>query len=665
MPQFPTAPAIRARTPLALMAVAGMGAFAAAPSSFAQSTFQWANPVDGDFAVASNWLPMAVPGSMDTAVLAGFGPYSVTVSAPTPVGEILLENREASLLIRPGASLTVGGLRGAGELRISDGTSTSSAELLVEDSATIDISIRLGGTRTDRARIRGLGSSHTLGRNAVITAASGESGSIVGPWTSQATIIKDGPGTLNASGLDIIGGTLRSTDGGLLILGNATVTGATFEVEPDSRFVTNQGTVVSASTFEGEFTIRGGQDITFGGGVFLTDGLIINDPGGSGNARLFVEDRVTLSGPIRLEGATTGGQIIGLGDEHFLGPDAVITGERGAIVGPWTSEATIIKDGPGGFGLSGLNIVGGTLHASNGGRLDIAGATIINATIEAGPGGSFRTTRDTTVSDTTIVGDYTLVSGQRLTFDFGVQVQDSLTINAPGVAAATQLYVVNGVTLNFPIRLAGTEGSEIIGLGDTHALGPDAIITGANGKLSGSWTTGATISPGDATSPVGLVEFTGPALTLTPRSRLQIDLAGTGEDQFDRLEGAEVFPDPVTAVIELDGSLEVGFAHDYAPDGRDRFEIIRAAAVGGTFASTSIEPVGAIGPAHVVYTGDSVLIVICAADRDGDGELTIFDFLEYQNQFDAGDARADLDGDGELTIFDFLVFQNRFDAGCP
>ncbi|MEO1279850.1 MAG: hypothetical protein AAFV77_12905, partial [Planctomycetota bacterium] len=27
--------------------------------------------------------------------------------------------------------------------------------------------------------------------------------------------------------------------------------------------------------------------------------------------------------------------------------------------------------------------------------------------------------------------------------------------------------------------------------------------------------------------------------------------------------------------------------------------------------------------------------------------------------------RADLDGDGSLTLFDFLAFQNAFDAGCP
>jgi len=56
--------------------------------------------------------------------------------------------------------------------------------------------------------------------------------------------------------------------------------------------------------------------------------------------------------------------------------------------------------------------------------------------------------------------------------------------------------------------------------------------------------------------------------------------------------------------------------------------------------------------------------VVCRADIDGDGELTIFDFLGFQNKFDAGDLAADFDDDGELTIFDFLAFQNEFDAGC-
>ncbi|MEQ9095041.1 MAG: immunoglobulin domain-containing protein [Phycisphaerales bacterium] len=63
----------------------------------------------------------------------------------------------------------------------------------------------------------------------------------------------------------------------------------------------------------------------------------------------------------------------------------------------------------------------------------------------------------------------------------------------------------------------------------------------------------------------------------------------------------------------------------------------------------------------------SVLIVddTCRADFDGDGELTLFDFLAFSNAFDAGDPRADFDGDGSLTLFDFLTFSNEFDAGCP
>ena len=54
----------------------------------------------------------------------------------------------------------------------------------------------------------------------------------------------------------------------------------------------------------------------------------------------------------------------------------------------------------------------------------------------------------------------------------------------------------------------------------------------------------------------------------------------------------------------------------------------------------------------------------CRVDLDGDQQLTIFDFLAFQNLFDLMDPRADFDDDGEFTIFDFLAFQNEFDAGC-
>ncbi len=60
----------------------------------------------------------------------------------------------------------------------------------------------------------------------------------------------------------------------------------------------------------------------------------------------------------------------------------------------------------------------------------------------------------------------------------------------------------------------------------------------------------------------------------------------------------------------------------------------------------------------------TVALAACDADLDGDGELTIFDFLDFQSLFDSGDLAADFDGDGELTLFDFLAFQTSFATGC-
>ena len=59
------------------------------------------------------------------------------------------------------------------------------------------------------------------------------------------------------------------------------------------------------------------------------------------------------------------------------------------------------------------------------------------------------------------------------------------------------------------------------------------------------------------------------------------------------------------------------------------------------------------------------VFTFCAADFDGDRELSIFDFLEFQTLFADMDLAADLDGDGALTIFDFLRFQSAFGDGCP
>ncbi|MEQ8844386.1 MAG: GC-type dockerin domain-anchored protein [Phycisphaerales bacterium] len=96
-------------------------------------------------------------------------------------------------------------------------------------------------------------------------------------------------------------------------------------------------------------------------------------------------------------------------------------------------------------------------------------------------------------------------------------------------------------------------------------------------------------------------------------------------------------------------------------DSGDGWELVQALDIndGGVIVGNGLDPDGQ-SRGFALFEGGGG----CPADLDGDGELTIFDFLAFQNLFDSGDPRADFDGDGLLTIFDFLAFQNAFDAGC-
>jgi hypothetical protein len=58
-------------------------------------------------------------------------------------------------------------------------------------------------------------------------------------------------------------------------------------------------------------------------------------------------------------------------------------------------------------------------------------------------------------------------------------------------------------------------------------------------------------------------------------------------------------------------------------------------------------------------------LISCPADLDRSGSLDIFDFLEFQRLFDAGDPAADwFCYDGRLDVFDFLAFFNAFELPC-
>ena len=140
---------------------------------------------------------------------------------------------------------------------------------------------------------------------------------------------------------------------------------------------------------------------------------------------------------------------------------------------------------------------------------------------------------------------------------------------------------------------------------------------------------------------------------ITARSATEIYAAGTNSDDDGR---------PRQFMLKYDGTSWERV--DVAPtDGRDQWFRTMDTTPGGD--------VWAVGQYYRPSDETQRMLAqrlpasaTCTADFDGDGDLTIFDFLAFQNAFDAGEARADFDGDGELTIFDFLAFQNAFDLGC-
>ncbi|MEO1008718.1 MAG: PQQ-dependent sugar dehydrogenase [Planctomycetota bacterium] len=161
--------------------------------------------------------------------------------------------------------------------------------------------------------------------------------------------------------------------------------------------------------------------------------------------------------------------------------------------------------------------------------------------------------------------------------------------------------------------------------------------------------------------------------------------------QIDGLDGTYFYADLCTnrvwSIRVVDGEAtefvnrtsQFGGIGSIVSFGRDAFGELYVVSLGGEI--VKIMPTEAITDCDGDLTDDACEIAAgaeadvngdgipddcqCLADIDGDGELTIFDFLEFQNLFDAGDLAADINGDGELTVFDFLEFQNLFGAGCP
>jgi hypothetical protein len=616
---------------------------------------------------------------------------------------------EGAWSIEPGSDFTLGGvIEGDGALRFDPQPAGLASIATIADGTLLDLPVDLG-YRGGLVR-QGTGAA-TIGPRATITGR----GSLEGHYDLHGALVADGGDAelfwTDRAGLFGPDARLLAANGGAISISGGPLAGATFQASGAATF----GLVceLPGATFTAD-----GPGAVIAGGPTLLDARVEGDwavsatrtriqgalsgPGRIGrlSGDLRTVGEAVLDLPIRFEDGR--GRIVpddaGAPGAVRLGPNVVLDG-YGTLQGQYRSEALFDLRARGQIiELERCQLVmeaGGRVVIENEGQLSLHDATLTTPVIGAGERGLIAMAGPALITSGSLVSDggVGLVRGDadgcvledtRLDGRWGVgngghatlagmttspRGDGRMIINAESLGGATTLWVSQDAVVDVPIVLnmapTATQffAARLARTGDGLAeLGPDSMLLG-RGQVFGHFRVSGLVAPGG--QPAGgqprldRILLNQATLELTPTARVELELAGPDAAQRDRLDG--------TGELVLGGTLAVRLIDGYSPGPGDRIELLRPAVLSGAFASYEIDPAASasgVGPAHVVYSGNIATLVICAADRDGDGALTIFDFLAFQHQFDAGDPRADLDGDGALTIFDFLLFQGRFDAGC-
>ena len=211
-----------------------------------------------------------------------------------------------------------------------------------------------------------------------------------------------------------------------------------------------------------------------------------------------------------------------------------------------------------------------------------------------------------------------------------------------------------GITFSENLWFPGGNQVQFAATNGTGSISSFPEFSPVNVMTTGSWSTGPVLGFTRTHQWIGSIGQNA--------STARLDLFWLGRSNW---EGTEVCLEGLVGddVVVSDcfihpGALPDDIQHTRMEIAGVEFERIRFIARGGTVPG-ELDGILAVFDNVAIEVGEP-----CRVDIDGDGELTIFDFLAYQNLFDAGDLQADFDGDGELTLFDFLAFQNEFDAGC-
>jgi len=204
-------------------------------------------------------------------------------------------------------------------------------------------------------------------------------------------------------------------------------------------------------------------------------------------------------------------------------------------------------------------------------------------------------------------------------------------------------------------------------------------LTAASLTLDGETpASGETLDLAPLSTPFGRISATGPGIEISSSSDPEMRRAGSGGRVLDQ-------PSPQGAELSFDTdvrSLTFPFGGN---SGQFRAQALDASgAVVDEFFQASTGNQEPAGPVTLAGEGiralrwvdanggfapiDNVKIVFgnsCYADCTGEGDLSVFDFLCFQDAFVSAEQYADCTGEGTLNVFDFLCFQDSFVGGCP